>query len=94
MMRAEKPPIAQALDCDLGIFARNLSDASAACHAPRDAKPQGFGSSLRIGRNGHVDEIAHANLPVLHHQISKSETGTHWTGVRPDVTDTRADHLD
>jgi hypothetical protein len=84
-----KPPIAQALDRDLGIFTRNLSDARAACHAPCDAKPQRFGSSLRIGRNGYINEIAHTNQPVLHSLILRVGTGPRWIRVRPDARPTR-----
>jgi hypothetical protein len=57
-------PIAKTLDRDLGLLARDLANTSSAGHAAVNLETQSLGSLLGIGRNGKVDEIGHASLPV------------------------------
>ena len=57
-------PIAKTLDRDLGLIARYLADPRSAGHAALNFETQSLGGGLGIGRNGKVDEIGHADLPV------------------------------
>ena len=57
-------PIAKALDCDLGLVARDLANLRATGHASGDLETQCLGGRLRIRRDRNIDEISHPDLPV------------------------------
>ena len=57
-------PIAQALDRDLGFFARNLPNPGPGGDAAVDFEPQCLGGCLTVGGDGDIDEIGHASLTV------------------------------
>src|SRR5271169_163507 len=57
-------PIAKTLDRDLGLIARYLANPRSTGHAALNFETQSLGGGLGIGRNGKVDEIGHADLPV------------------------------
>ena len=57
-------PIAKTLDRDLGLIARYLANSRSAGHAALNFETQSLGGGLGICRNGKVDEIGHADLPV------------------------------
>src|SRR5271169_5681221 len=60
----ENAPIPKTFERDLGLLARYLTNPRRERHAAVNFEAQSLGGRLGVGRNGKVDEISHADLPV------------------------------